>query len=470
MRNQFLHLVAFIMVFSGLNLANADQVQLLISDSDAIQARIHLIKSAKKEVFVEYYSIWNDDYSIAFLGLLADAAQRGVKVKLVMDALSNSVPRSVLAHLLLNALDSKGHPNFEVKLYNPLSLNLRKLTHRNHSKLVAIDGEFMISGGRNVGGKYFGAGKRRNYKDLDILARGEIAIKARSNFLVVWNSLTVAPTQLFEYAPDKLLENACAFELDQYDFCEVQRAKAKEEILKQSLRFQKLMRDFGSFQFKENSSFTIEQYSSTSDLAEATSIELLSHEPDQLVTRHSNTMTSQLKNYLLSARSEVVLVSPYVIPTDEVYAVFESLLARHVRIKIFTNSLNSTDNLFAQAGYRAEKQKMTQMGVEIYEFNGPETLHAKAALVDNHLALVGTFNLDPRSMNLNREIGLAITGSEIINQQLRQTFLEYESHSTLVGINGAEQNRHLEYFGVSDAKRALLKAISMFLPFIKNQL
>lgn len=147
--------------------ALANKAKLLLADTDALQARVDIIEQAKKEILVEYFSIWNDEQSVDIFAFLQQKAQRGIKVKIIMDSLSNKVPRSLISALQMHGKGPDGQQNLEIKVYNPLSLNLAKATHRDHSKMLIVDGKIMISGGRNIGDKYFGFNKVRNYKDAE---------------------------------------------------------------------------------------------------------------------------------------------------------------------------------------------------------------------------------------------------------------------------------------------------------------
>lgn len=207
----------------------ADRAILLQNDSDALQARVDIIEQAKNEIIAEYFSVWNDDQSIGAMALLLDAAQRGIKVKVIVDALSNTIPKSVFATLQRKGKDKFGNQTLEVKVYNPLSLNVSRATHRDHAKMLVVDGQRLISGGRNVGDKYFGLNEDRNFNDLDVLADGNVAAQARENFLKVWNSDVVAAPELVQFTDEKLSESGCLKEGDK-QHCEFTRQNALKEM------------------------------------------------------------------------------------------------------------------------------------------------------------------------------------------------------------------------------------------------
>ncbi|GIL17341.1 MAG: hypothetical protein BroJett040_10920 [Oligoflexia bacterium] len=201
-------MLKFLTVFFGFILAAqssfAEKVRLLADDREALQARVDILQQAKSEIIAEYFSVWNDDQSIGGMALLIDAAQRGVKVKVIIDAISNMIPRAVFAALRQKGMDIYGNQNLEVKVYNPIGINLLRATHRDHAKMIIVDGHTIISGGRNVGDKYFGLSKDRNFHDLDIIMSGPAVQDARQNFLKAWNSKIVSDVYLYEFEEENL--------------------------------------------------------------------------------------------------------------------------------------------------------------------------------------------------------------------------------------------------------------------------
>ena len=150
-------------LFFSSSFGYANQVRLISDAHQALQVRIDIIQQARQEILVEYFSVWNDEQSLASLSFLIEVAQRGVKVKIIMDAIASTVPRSLMNALLMKGRDQRGRQNLEIKLYNPVSLNLIDGTHRDHSKMILVDGQTVLSGGRNLGDKYFGKNPDRNF-------------------------------------------------------------------------------------------------------------------------------------------------------------------------------------------------------------------------------------------------------------------------------------------------------------------
>ncbi len=451
--------------------AFANQARLLVSDNDALSTRIELIQNAKSEILVEYFSIWNDDQVVNIFAVLLKAAQRGVKVKLIMDSLASSVPRSLISLLKTKGVDSSGIENFEIKVYNPPGLNFFNISSRNHSKMLIVDQKTVINGGRNMVDKYFGFNKNRNYIDLDVIISGEIAQVARDNFFKVWESPVVNLPLLYENDPIRMAQNSCQYVKDSYESeCENLRNSAIKQYKNELNRIEESMKKIDA-QIGHN---TVLEFGSVKSqgtvFSEPTSIEFLSHEPTELVSKRTNSMTAQILNQLAQAKEEVLVISPYVILEPEWYTVFNQLLNKGVQIKLITNSLRSTDSFFAQSGYRAEKKKMSEMGIEIYEYNGPNTMHAKGFLIDRSKAIIGTFNLDPRSMYINREVGFVIAGSQPLNSDYLNFFNDLVANSTVVAKNKKQLNTDQDFNGVPAHGKFILNFSNMILPLIRHLL
>ncbi|WPU66253.1 phospholipase D-like domain-containing protein [Peredibacter starrii] len=460
----------FSLLLVASNLAVADEMRFLRADKDALQARVDIVQEAKKEILVEYYSVWNDDQAIGGMALLIDAAKKGIKVKVILDSLSTTVPKKTFAALLALANEGEVSKNLEIKEYNPLSFNLFKATHRDHAKMLIADGETLITGGRNIGDKYFGVNRRRNFSDLDLMAKGNVAKLARENFLTTWNSPAVKTLRLGKYSPERLAQGSCTAFKNQEE-CEIQRVKSNEKFESEKARILEVKEEVMTYEEGD----LVVPYSGNDWFKDAyviDDVKFMSHGAENLVSKETAYLNEDLLKAVANAKEDVNIISPYLMPTPNLMKVFADLRSKGVRIRIITNSMNSTDNLFAQAGYRELKFKLIEMGLEIYEYNGPDTIHAKTAVVDNRVVLIGTYNIDPRSAFINREIGVIIndefqTG---LANDLTHIIQGFRENSTLVGKDGVPHNLDIEMKGVSKKKRALLKVISKLLPLIRNQL
>ncbi len=468
LRNLILSIAAALLFTSS---AFAERVRLLQDNSEALQARVDIIGNAKKEIYAEYFSVWNDEQSVGGLSLLMDAARKGVKVKIIMDALSNTVPNELFAALLANGKDLQGNQNLEIKVYNaPSLLHLGRIMHRDHAKMLIADGERLITGGRNVGDKYFGLNGKRNFRDLDILTEGKVAQEAAANFMAVWNSKLATVPSLGRFSLDRLETDSCQY-VENQDDCERTRLSNIKDFNREVTRIETTLSDISS----KSPGIHIKaatQHDWLEGAENAEKVLFLSHVPHKIVREDSNIMSDRLMKLALRAKKDLNILSPYLIPTEGMIKIFQRLLDRGVRIRIITNSLKSTDNLAAQAGYKGSKMQLIKMGIEIYEYNGPETTHAKVAVIDDKISIVGTYNLDPRSDNLNREVGVAVmdTPNDELATTLTNAIEDFRSNSTLVGKDGLPVNQEKWDEGVEKKKLRLLKMIMTFLPFFRNQI
>jgi phosphatidylserine/phosphatidylglycerophosphate/cardiolipin synthase-like enzyme len=450
--------------------ALADQARFLLSDKDAVQARVDIVQQAKKEILIEYFAVWDDEQAYAGMALLIQAARRGVKIKIIVDALANKLKDPAMTALMDQGVGVNGSKNIEVRVYNPLSPNPLKWSHRDHSKMIIVDGKLLLTGGRNIGDKYFGASQLRNYIDLDILLNGTSVQVARENYLKVWSSRLVHdPSKNSQF--QRQLDPALCVHEDNESACLANVATAKSLVQKENARIEATLKKI----LIHNNGDTVRANTKTNWLEGRPSlktVKFLSHRPDQLVREERAYLSHQFLQLLENTESEVSLVSPYIILTPPMMNAFRHLRARGVRIRIITNSLRTTDSVLAQAGYRFQKEALVKMGVEIYEYHGPETLHAKATLFDHKRVLVCTCNLDPRSAILNREVGILLEdgGASGLARELEEMLEDFRSQSILVAKDGVEFNQEKQFEGVGISKRRLLKYFLLLLPAVINQL
>ncbi|MCX7567381.1 phospholipase D family protein [Sulfitobacter sp. F26169L] len=372
----------------------------------AFTARILLANAAVSSIDVQYY-IWRPDMTgHLLLKALHRAAERGVRVRLLLD--DNGIDR---LDSLLGALDT--HPNIEVRLYNPFVLRRFKrlsygfdffrLNHRMHNKAFTVDGRASILGGRNVGDEYFGTGTTPLQIDLDVLAVGEVVPHISADFDRYWNSAPVHPARAILGEGDAGLSIKTA--LDAFDSdpqFEQYRALLEESDIVASL--------------------------ARGDLAlEWTDAVLISDDPivgtDAIV--RADLFVSRLLKAVGPIESRFDGVTPYFVPGKAGVRVFAGLQESGIEMRMLTNSLEATNMLPVHAGYSKHREDLLRAGVGLFELRaqagGPSAkeilgplgssgsnLHAKTFAVDGTRIFVGSFNFDPRSVTLNTEMGLLI--------------------------------------------------------------
>jgi putative cardiolipin synthase len=357
---------------------HADKALILEDPDDAVQARVDLIQRAHSSIDAQYYVVGNDDFTLAGLALLRDAARRGCRVRVIMDGRSNMLSKAVHAELQ--------REHILVKLYHPVTLQtLNLLFHRMHDKGLNVDRTYMIRGGRNAEGDYFGYWKH-NFVDRDVYVEGRAVNDSCVYFDQLWNSKEVAPVATVR-DPNGA------------------RAAEGRKILdtaKEKLRAGRFPRINSGIDWSHKAK-------------EVESTEFLHDQVGKKNVEFGIAQALHLK--LLKTRHSVLIETPYLVPTKELVADLETLRQRGVtNIEILTNSSAANDDLFVSVGYEAAKKKLLSMGVDLWEYRGPNTIHAKSAVLDDQLALIGSFNMDPRSQHLNTETAVAIPDQETARQ------------------------------------------------------
>jgi putative cardiolipin synthase len=423
-----LHLVGFVAFALVTRMALADKVRILENPDEAAQARVDLIQQARSSIDAQYYVVGNDYFTLAGLALLRDAARRGCQVRLIIDGRSNMLSKAVHAELK--------REHVLVKLYHPVTLGtLHLLLHRMHDKGLNIDRRCMIRGGRNAEGDYFGYWKH-NFVDRDVYVEGRAVAESVTYFDRLWNSAEVAPVatvhdptgaradegrKLLDAAREKLRNGKAPRVNSGIDWSAKAREVKPVEFLHDPVG-------------KKNIEFGIAQ---------------------------------ALRLKLLQIRRSVLIETPYLVPTKELLDDLEKLRKRGVeKIEMITNSSSSNDDLLVSIGYEAAKKRLLHLGVDLWEYNGPNTIHAKSAVLDDKLALIGSFNMDPRSQRLNTETAVAIP-DEVTAQQLRRNINVHKANCTHIT---SEQLVGPDLSHPPLSKRVKLSFLKLLLPFLHAQL
>lgn len=433
--------------------ARADSARLLLEAPEAAAARVELVLLARREVLASSFIVGDEPFSLTSLALLRDAARRGLAVRLLVDAQWNKIPEAVAAHLLAEGVD--------IRLYHPFTLRHPFwITRRLHDKLLVTDGEALIAGGRNVESPYFDLGhqvERRDYIDADLLVRGEAAAEARAYFLDLWESDHVRPSRAGE--PGGFGRSAARED----------RVAAAAAVLDRHWAW--LAERIARERTERAAGAVIAPALLPLEPAEVGPVRFL-HDP---VGRKGEApgVGHALLDLLDGARESIVIESPYLVPSRAFRRGLDRALARGVRVRILTNSLATTDNLWPQAGYVGERKGLVRRGVELWELTGSRTLHSKAAVIDGETAIVGSFNLDPRSEHLNTELALVARDPALAAELLAwmDAHLTGERASAVrIDRRGWPEGADEPFPGVPCAKVAKLRLLQLLTPFIRKQL
>ncbi|MGB5489587.1 MAG: phospholipase D family protein [Woeseiaceae bacterium] len=377
----------------------------LNSGSDALGIRLGLIDRAEQTVDIQSYLI-RDDVSGNLIGLhLAAAADRGVRVRLLMDdALTHTIDAGLLS------LDA--HDNIEVRVFNPFPrrrsrlisfiANFNILNRRMHNKSFTVDNQVTIVGGRNLADEYFQSGGKAEFIDEDLLAIGAVVDEVSDGFDEYWNSQEAIPINAFNaLVPYSTLEDS---------------TKEGEKYIEQH-------RD-GKFLQSVDDQLAMQLAEAKLALIPADASVVLDY-PDKirkLLKRPGSITSTFLQQMVSRAKHELVIISPYFIPEKQGVEFFGLLVRKGVRVVIISNSLASTNHSSVHAVYARYRKPLLKRGVELYELRAQIessniatklTLHSKVACVDRERVFVGSFNLDPRSLHLNTEMGMVVESTEL---------------------------------------------------------
>lgn len=392
-----------------------DGFVLLGSGLDAFVARAVLAEVAERSIDVQYYLYHNDQVGKLFTGLLWQAAERGVRVRILVDDMGlEGRDEGIIA------LDS--HPNIELRIFNPFDRDISRsaqfvtglgsVTRRMHNKSYSVDNVVTIVGGRNIGNEYYDADPTLEFADLDVMVIGDVVKEVSNSFDEYWNSSLAYPAKTIistRHSQEELQERVDYL----VAFMEEQQTSNYMTALLSSDLANKL-----------------HDGELTYIWGDATVV--VDHAEKLATSRDENELhlMTQLAPYFDSVEKELIIISPYFVPGDEGVEFFKSLIDKGVRVKILTNSLSSNDVGVVHAGYAKYREDLLRVGVELYEMNKKLTraqrkekkgvgssskasLHAKVFVLDREQVFIGSLNLDPRSFYENSEIGLVIDSTEI---------------------------------------------------------
>jgi len=411
-------------------------VYVLEEETESLLTRAWLSQHAEKSIDIQYFIFSADNIGLIAVDYLIKAANRGVKVRLLVDDLMIDAQGDELLKLA-------AHKNLSIKIYNPLAnigknifqkvINLTTKFHdfnqRMHNKTFTVDGKVSITGGRNIADEYFGYDHQYNFRDRDVLLLGGSAHNIQTSFEDFWqSSLSVPVEQLVKSKEtDTTLANYTA--LHEY--------ACNPENFVPSVRKQinNLHKIFPA----------IEQ---AGQLHWLNNVEYISDIPGKNKANKflggSGLSTQKLISLISKAKKSVIIQTPYLVTTKLSRTIFKNLTDKGVDIKILTNSLASNDNLEAFNGYQRDRKALLKTGVKIYEFKPDAAirqkimsevmeqqlttmpifgLHAKSMVIDDEITVIGTFNLDPRSAHLNTE-SITVIPSKAITHSVKQGMLE----------------------------------------------
>lgn len=401
--------------------------RLLAVNTDAFLARVALARSARHSLDIQYYIVHDGLTTRLLLAQVLEAAERGVRVRLLIDDTASDASEHHLATLAT-------HPNIEIRLFNPLHLgrlpggwrnvgrlfNLSQQHRRMHNKLWLADSAVAIVGGRNLGDEYFDAQPERYFSDLDVLTIGSVSEQLAQSFDQYWNHYLSKPVNSVRRWPEPRKADLDRLRHDLTSFLDDPQIQASP---------------FVQMQTDTNLRPTLKLWSEQLIWANA---QALWDSPSKVLSRNEPDpqllMATQLMPYFQQAENELILVSAYFVPSQTGVDYLTRRADSGIDIRLLTNSLEATDVPAVHGGYAPYRRELLEHGIRIFELRpDPEhhnfpppwnpaggssnaSLHSKAVVFDRQQTFIGSFNLDPRSVLWNTEVGVVVDSCELAEQ------------------------------------------------------
>jgi putative cardiolipin synthase len=383
----------------------------LVAGIDALGARLALIDRAERSIDAQYFLMKPDSAGRLFVGKLLEAADRGVRVRLLLDDIFTTVDD--VAFEVINQ-----HPNIKLRLFNPIGrdgiytlnyvANFKLANRRMHNKSFTVDNQISIVGGRNIADEYFELLPDAEFRDFDMLAVGPVAAEVSKTFDRFWNHKLAVPVEALNKGKE-IPDLATA------------RADVDKKFAETSLLIYE--KALSSPLIQDLIDEKVEMFPAVSNV--------VTDDPEKLLNKVSTdyqTLVTKLAMVVDEAESEVVVITPYFIPGKNGVEFWRRISNKGVRVIVVTNSLASNNHTPVHAGYAGYRHDLIDAGVELYEVRVDSsklpqdsdapgydsvTLHVKALMVDRRHTFVGSLNLDPRSIDINTEMGILIENEEM---------------------------------------------------------
>lgn len=417
---------------------------------DGFRARMQLIDAAQRTLDLQYYIFRGDETGRMLTDRLLQAADRGVRIRLLVDDADTVAGDEQILRLLV-------YPSVEIRIFNPYSyrghwrllrnldfiFNKPRLDYRMHNKLLVVDNSVALTGGRNIGNQYFQVDPESQFADEDVFAAGPIVARLSGTFDEFWNSPLAIPAQAFGRSGQPATG-----------------VKARTEQESRESRSQPVKStgiDYASLLATGDPYAGI--VSGRLPLVWSTA-QVVYDSPDKKQVAsgaaQGRLITRSVDDAVRAVQSEILLVTPFFVPSAGELQLLKDLRRRQVRVRILTNSLESTPQIAAQSGYDRYRVPLLENGMELYEVRsllgntrgsgqtarvsryGNYALHAKLYVFDRRKVFIGSMNFDQRSKRINTEIGLIIESEQLAQQTaLRFDAMVKPENCYILGLNPA---------------------------------
>lgn len=395
---KYLLLITFFFYFSLKS--HAAESYVLKLDTEATQARLDLIKNAQKEIYISYYIFQNDRIGLEIMAQVYQAKiiNPNLDIRIIIDGSANNINKEILYFIEksgIEILEFHPIPKLFPGLKNINVINffyaIGGLNKRMHDKMLLIDGEKLIVGGRNMQQEYFGfsndASHSKNFYDLDLYVNSpKTGSEAKEYFLKLWESNHLGKIRYRKKHMDELAQ-----------------IKAKEIIGNQSFDYNEILTTWKDYVVPANDEKV-----------------QLHHSFDFSKNNFNSKYLADKFFHRLAeiAKENIIFETPYFLPTKHFYRMLKKLKRKNVNVTVITNSYCSNDMDVAAGAYEIRKKKILRSGIKLFEYEDSSHLHAKAVAIDHQYSLVGTFNFDPRSTYINSELVLEVENESITNSLL----------------------------------------------------
>lgn len=380
-----------------------DLFRILSDEYSALTVRNDLMRDAKKEILLCTYIIEGDEIGYYNLKLMAEAAQRGVQVRMILDGLGKRVPKEMLLYMKDRGV--------QIKIYN--KKNWRRpfmLYRRLHGKMLVVDGQYCLIGGRNLKDQYYRMDSVGNFLDREVLIRSDKAVdEARRHFNEMWEHEVICTDLEGAFNPADRLQ--CQILLDsaaltmKSQMPGLRRVRGADmvnlsDVVKPTANPVEFV--YPSFTYRKNGRV-------------------------RRSNRIDRRVTHALQGLVAAADSTVEIESSYFLLTRGWFKCLKAAQKRGVRIRVITNSATSNDLPIIQAVYANRRGRYRRAGIQLYEYCGDRTVHLKTLTIDKQVAMIGSYNLDQTSEKRNTEVAAWVKDPLVALQQ-QKLFEKYLTH------------------------------------------